>query len=196
VAETDQFVARERELAEMHDILHGDGSRRIAVLHGLGGIGKTQLAITYAKQYRHNYSAVFWLNIKDEDSLNQSFARVAKQVLRKFPTASFLSAIDLKDNPNAITGAVKNWLSLPGNTRWLLVYDNYDNPKIPNNTDPAAVDIRKYLPEDYQGSVIITTRSTQVTVGRRIHIKKLDDVQDSLKILASSSRREISVEGE
>ena len=66
----------------MHRMLRGDGSRRTVVLHGLGGIGKTQLTIAYAKRHRHNYSAIFWLNIKDEDSLRQSFAKVAKQIMR------------------------------------------------------------------------------------------------------------------
>jgi len=61
VSEIDQFVAREDELAEIHGTLRGDGSRHTVVLHGLGGIGKTQLTIAYAKRYRDNYSAVFWL---------------------------------------------------------------------------------------------------------------------------------------
>jgi ATP/maltotriose-dependent transcriptional regulator MalT len=78
VPEIEHFVAREEELAEMHRTLCGDGSRRTVVLYGLGGIGKTQLAIAYAKQYRDKYSAVFWLNIRDEDSLKQSFAKAAK----------------------------------------------------------------------------------------------------------------------
>ena len=65
-------MAREEELAEMHRKLNGDGSRRIIVLHGLGGIGKTQLTVAYAKRHKDSYSAVFWLNIKDEDSLKQS----------------------------------------------------------------------------------------------------------------------------
>jgi hypothetical protein len=38
VSETEQFVAREEELAEIHRTLSGDGSRHIVVLHGLGGI--------------------------------------------------------------------------------------------------------------------------------------------------------------
>jgi hypothetical protein len=75
VPEIDNFVAREEELAEIHRTIRGDGGRRTVVLHGLGGIGKTQLTIAYAKRHRDNYSAVFWLNIKDEDSLKQSFAR-------------------------------------------------------------------------------------------------------------------------
>jgi len=45
-----------------------DGSRRIVVLYGLGGIGKIQFTVAYAKRHKDNYSAVFWLNIKDEDS--------------------------------------------------------------------------------------------------------------------------------
>jgi hypothetical protein len=41
----------------------------------IGGIGKTQLTVAYAKRHKDNYSAIFWLNIKDEeDSLKQSFA--------------------------------------------------------------------------------------------------------------------------
>ena len=188
-------MARERELADIHTTLSCDGSRRIAVLHGLGGMGKTQLSIAYAKRHRHSYSAIFWLNIKDEDCLKQSFAKIARQILREHPSASQLSGIDLKDNFDEMVDAVKRWLSLPNNTRWLLVYDNYDNSKIPGNIDPTAVDIRQYLPESYQGSIIITTRSSQVRIGHRIQVKKLEDMNDSLKILANASRREVSVYG-
>jgi AAA ATPase-like protein len=141
-------VAREEELAEMDRTLRGYSSRRIVVLHGLGGIGKTQLTVAYAKRHRDNYSAVFWLNIKDEDSLKQSFAKVAKQILREHKqilrehsSASQLSSVDIKENIDEAIDAVKVWLSQPNNTRWLMIYDNYDNPKLTGNTDPAAVDI-------------------------------------------------------
>ena len=80
-------MAREDELRDIHEVLRGDGSRRTVVLHGLGGIGKTQLAVAYAKRHKDNYSAIFWLNIKDEDSLKQSFAKVARQILQEHPSA-------------------------------------------------------------------------------------------------------------
>ena len=196
ISEVGQFVAREEELAEIHRTLRDDGSRRITVLQGLGGIGKTQLAIEYAKRYKHNYSAVFWLNIEDEDSLKQSFAKAAKQILREHPSASGLRSVDnIKENLNDLIDAVKEWLSLPNNTRWLMIYDNYDNPKLAGNTDPAAVDIRKFLPESYQGSVIITTRSSQVKIGHPIRIRKLRDVHDSVRIQSNASRREGLVDG-
>jgi NB-ARC domain-containing protein len=191
VSEIEDFVAREEELAEIHRTLRGDScNRRIVVLHGLGGIGKTQLAVAYAKRHKDNFSAIFWLNIKDEDSLKQSFAKVARQILREHPSASRLSSVDIKENIDEVIDAVKAWLSLPSNTRWLMIYDNYDNPKLVGNTDPAAVDICKYLPESYQGSIIITTRSSEVKIGHRIRIRKLEDVRDSVKILSNASRRE------
>ncbi|KAK8074024.1 hypothetical protein PG994_004923 [Apiospora phragmitis] len=75
VPETQHFVGREGKLAEMRTNLNSDGSRRAVVLYGLGGIGRTQLAVTYAKRYRDEYSATFWFNIKDEASIKQSFVK-------------------------------------------------------------------------------------------------------------------------
>ena len=182
-------MAREHELREIHKSLSGDGSRRTVVLHGLGGIGKTQLAVTYAKLHKDNYSAIFWLNIKDEDSLKQSFAQVATQILREHPLAGRLSSVDMKGDLDEVIDAIKGWLSLLYNTRWLMIYDNYNNPKSGKNTDLAAVDIRQFLPESYQGSVIITTRSSEVKMGYRIQVTKLENIQDSLKILSNTANR-------
>ena len=187
-------MAREDELREIHKALSSDGSRHTVVLHGLGGIGKTQLAIAYAKRHKDNYSAIFWLNIKDEDLLKQSFVRVARQILREYPLARGLSNIDMK-NLDDVIDAVKAWLSLPYNTRWLMIYDNYDNPRPASNTDPAAVDITKFLPEVYQGSVLVTTRSSEVEIGHLRHVTKLGDVRDSLKILSNASLREGVLDG-
>ena len=122
----------------MHTKLSSDGSRQTVVLYGLGGIGKTQLAIAYAKRHKDNYSAIFWLNIKDEDSLKQSFARVVRQILREHPSARWLSSVDIK-NLDEVIDALKAWQSLPYNTRWLMIYDNYDNPRLASNKDPAEI---------------------------------------------------------
>ena len=183
-------MAREEELEGMYRELNGDGSRRTVVLHGLGGIGKTQLAIAYAKRYKDSYSAIFWLNIKDEDSLRQSFAKIAKQILRAHPSVSRLSSVDIKGDLDEVIDAIKAWLSLPNNTQWLMIYDNYDNPKLPGSTDPAGVNIRDFLPESYQGSIIITTRSSQIQIGYSIQVRKFENISDSLKILLHTSRRE------
>lgn len=189
VPEIQNFTARESKLIEIHRVLSGsDGTRRSVVLHSLSSIGKTQLAITYTKRYRDEHSAVFWLNIKDEASIQQSFIKMVKQIMHQHADTSCLRGLDLQDIAKVID-AVKSWLSLPGNTRWLLIYDNYDDPKLGNGPDDAGVDIDLFLPEAYQGSVIITTRSSQVNIGHSIRIKKLESIKDSLQILATTSGR-------
>src|SRR5258707_2080462 len=121
----------------MQRTLKGGAPRRTVVLHGLGGIGKTQLTVAYAKQYKDNYSAIFWLNGKDEDSLKQSFARVARRILREHPSASRLNRVNEESKLNEIVAAVQYWLDHSKNTRRLMVYDNYDNPKMQGNPDPT-----------------------------------------------------------
>ncbi|CAJ2505559.1 Uu.00g129530.m01.CDS01 [Anthostomella pinea] len=188
VPEIEDFVARKQELAQIREQLRSNGSRRTVVVNGFGGVGKTQLAIAYAKLYKDSYSAVFWMNIKDEDSLKQSFVRAARQILRDHPSAPRVSSIDTKDLDEVIA-SVKAWLSLPNNTRWLLIYDNYDNPKLPSNSDHAAVDVHEFLPEAHQGFIIITTRSTKVKIGHDIRVRKMEDVLDSIEILSNASNR-------
>ena len=192
----DQFVGRQDELQNISTALVGDGSRHTAILHGLGGIGKTQLAVAYATQHKDNYSAILWLNIQDEASIKQSFAVAAKRILRHQPLAKYLSTVDLTGTLDDIVDAVLAWLSEPQNTRWLAIYDNYDNPRVPSNHDLNAVDIRRFLPDSYQGSVIITTRSSEVRQGRRVLVRKLESKQESVDILSNASRRVLSPSSE
>lgn len=188
--EATQFVARENELSRMHELLHGHSHRSCVVLHGLGGMGKTQLAITYARRHKEKYTAVFWLNANNEDSIKRSFRDVAQQVIRYHPSANVQSnAVQGKDLDQVVS-AVKAWLDFPRNARWLLIYDNFDNPKTPSNPDKSAVDIGQFLPRSDSGSITITTRSSQVRQGERIQVQKLPDVRDGLEILSSTSGRE------
>ncbi|KAK1047673.1 hypothetical protein LTR74_017696 [Friedmanniomyces endolithicus] len=137
----EKFVGRKDELDNIHAAFVGDGKRRTVILDGLGGIGKTQLAVAYAKRYKDKYTAVFWLNVRDEASVKQSFAIVAKRILRYHPSASHVSAVDLSGNLDDILNAVLAWLGESDNTRWLAIYDNYDNPRVRSDHRPDAVDI-------------------------------------------------------
>jgi hypothetical protein len=176
----------------MYELLHGHGctGRAAVVLHGLGGIGKTQLAIEYIRKYQERHTAIFWLNANDEDSLRLSFRDIAQQILMRHPSTGVLGNVDLEGDVGEVVQAVKAWLNLRDNTGWLMVYDNYDNPRTANHSDRSTVDVRRYLPESDQGSVIITTRSANVTQGRRLHVQKLTGLEDGLKILSNMSGRE------
>jgi ATP/maltotriose-dependent transcriptional regulator MalT len=189
VSETNHFVARQEELDKMHKMLN-EGNRQAVTLHGLGGIGKTQLAIAYAKAHRDDYSAIFWLNIKDEVSVKQSYSWIATRILQEHPSASQLREITDESQLHDVVAAVKLWLEHAKNMRWLMVFDNYDNPKVPGNAMPNAIDIQQFLPKVYHGSIIVTTRSSKVNIGQRMQVGKLEDVRDSLQILSDASRRE------
>jgi len=213
VLEVEHFVARREELAKIHEVLHDGSERRTAVIHGLGGMGKTQLAAAYAKLHRSEYSAVFWVNARDELSLKQSFARVAERILREHPSVMYVkNAVESCDLDEAV-GAVKRWLGQPKNDGWLMIYDNYDNPKTredektkqqegadegnENDLDTistSAYDIKPFLPDAHHGAILITTRSFRVA-GKRIALGKLRNLRDSLTILSHTSGREGLLEG-
>jgi len=127
------------------------------------------------------------LNSKDKASIQQSFAKVAMHIQRHHPSATSLSSTDMEKDLDKIVDAVKAWLSLADNTRWLMIYDNYDNPKLRNNTNVTALNIHDFLPESDQGSIIITTRVSQVRIGHPIQVKKMD-LRRSLEILSSTSK--------
>jgi len=204
VTEAEHFVAREEELAQIHDVLGQGRDRRTAVVHGLGGMGKTQLAVAYAKRRRDDYSAVFWLNARDEDSLQQGFARAAGRIFREYPSLAYIqNAIESGDLGQTVQ-AVKQWLNNPKNNRWLIIYDNYDDPMLTGDgradgqqqTDrdsgpvAAGYDIRPFLPDSYHGAILITTRSSRVELGHRIPLQKLNELEDSLDILSHTSNRQ------
>lgn len=189
VAEIEQFVGRKKELTRIKKAFQGLGSqRKVVILCGLGGIGKTQLAVASMKEHRDIYPAIFWLNGQNEDTLKQSFARMAKRLYNEHPSSSLLKTIAEEKDANRIVTLIKEWLSIRGNSQWILVFDNVDNPKLTGIEDSQAYDIRLYFPEALQGSILITTRSA-LEIGEVIPVKKLLDTQECIDILASTSRR-------
>lgn len=194
--EIPEFVGRKKEFSDIEEAFDSDKSQHhVVVLHGLGGIGKTQLAVEFVKKNRKNFSAVFWLNGKDEDTLKKSFVDVAKRLHDEFPSSVPLSrAADEKDADEVIK-IINQWLSIKENNRWIVIFDNVDNPKLPGTKDPEAYEIRSYFPNTHHGSILITTRSSGLKIGRVVPVRKILDVQESIKILSSTSGREITDEG-
>jgi hypothetical protein len=190
VSRVDHFVGRSEELDAIHRELEHDGSRKTAVVHGLGGMGKTQLALAYAQRHKDEYSAVFWVNSKDVDTLKQGYAAAARRIYRDYPSLVHLKAVAEGSDLDEAADAVRRWLSSAGNDRWLVIYDNHDTPKLPGHDEPGTFDMRPFLPEADQGAVLITTRSSQVQLGRPVAVKKLRDIEHSLEILSQTSRRE------
>lgn len=78
---------------------------------------------------------------KDEDSLRQSFVRNAERLPEGAISSELLDTQQDALSLKRLIQAVKRWLALPRNDKWLLIFDNVDNPKIPQNWDKSAYDI-------------------------------------------------------
>jgi hypothetical protein len=189
VSRVEHFVGRDENIVKICEALQYDGSRKTAVMHGLGGIGKTQLALAYAHRHREEYSAVFWVNSKDVDTLKQGYAAAAKRIYRDHPSLIHLKAAAESSDLEKAKDAVKIWLSHSQNDRWLVIYDNFDTPKLPGHNDPGTFDIRPFFPEADHGAILITTRSSQLELGSPVAVKKLQNIEHSLEILSHASKR-------
>ncbi len=170
------FIGREAELKQMRVTLLPNShslTRKVLILGGMGGIGKTQLAITYAKQHHTSYSSIFWLNATSESALTTSLRRLAPQILHS-------ETVDQLDDHQLWT-QISLWLSKLENARWLLIFDNYD--------DPDQYQIKQYYPHVAHGSIVITTRQPDQLNGQQIKVQSMTNDEDSLNILATRSGR-------
>ncbi|KAF2190540.1 hypothetical protein K469DRAFT_697793 [Zopfia rhizophila CBS 207.26] len=130
------------------------------------------------------------VNSKDVDTLKQGFVAAARRIFRDHPSLVHLKTVTEGGNVDEATDAVKGWLSNSQNNRWLIIYDNYDTLKLPGCNDARAFDIRPFFPEAHQGAIIVTTRSSQLRLGRLIAVKKLQDIEHGLEILSHASGRD------
>ncbi|KAF5521006.1 putative mitochondrial chaperone BCS1-B [Colletotrichum aenigma] len=203
------FVARHEELGRLYNELKSTSERRTVILHGLGGIGKTQTTIAFAKKHRDDYSAVFWLDARDTTALKLSYQSLAQRIATETSSVTYIKNALSNRDLNETVSAVKRWLDEPKNNRWLMIYDNYDDVKLHTRRSPSengtglqvgnknnagetgskAYDIRPFFPNTEHGAILITTRSSSVKLGQRVQLGKLADLEDSLAILASTSGR-------
>jgi NB-ARC domain len=116
----ENFLGRQKELERLWYHLQSQNShfRKVAILHGLGGIGKTQLAIRFARDHKDDFTAILWLGGKSRDTLLQSLS----SILPKLPGQSQTPAAINEDEIEQNARQVLQWLAIPGNSRWLLIF--------------------------------------------------------------------------
>jgi hypothetical protein len=172
------FVGRGSELSEMAEYFKNNPHQPCLVLGGMGGIGKTQLAFTYAMSYSDSYGSVFWLNAANEAILNSSFREIASNIFK-------LQNLEKVSNSNEMIQRVHHWLSDTKNTSWLMIFDNYDDDF------DGQFDLNDYYPLASHGTVIVTTRRPDLVTrsNHTLEIKPLQRIEDSLAILENRSKR-------
>jgi hypothetical protein len=134
------FTGREQLLERLHSMLRA-GASQMAILphalHGMGGVGKTQLAIEYCWRYAAEYDLVWWVRAESPTSMRSGLADLAEAM--DLPGADInkkvLNVIDVLQQRDRFF-------------RWLLIFDNANTPE----------EVRPYLPPF--GDVLVTSRNS------------------------------------
>ena len=146
--------------------------RKSCLLYGIGGVGKSQLAAEFARKHQENFSAIFWIASSTKEKLKRSIAALALKIPQHQISERARSVSKITDKDlDAIIDEVLKWFSQPFNNKWLLIFDNVDREYSAQSKDPEAFNIKEYLPEADQGSILITSRLTSMWRLERSRIK-------------------------
>ncbi|TAQ87275.1 hypothetical protein B7494_g4384 [Chlorociboria aeruginascens] len=182
VPKVSSFVERPVEMAELERALLPERQcyqQKRLVLHGLGGIGKTQLAVKFASQHHRKFSAVIWLDGRSRNSLKQSIASCASRIAEgQISEPSRMYTAGSNSDINAVVQEVMDWLAREDNDQWLLIFDNVDRDYGRHNPDPDAYDVTEYFSGAEHGSVLITTRLAKLEqLGEPLQLGKVSQDQ-------------------
>ncbi|WP_432147664.1 FxSxx-COOH system tetratricopeptide repeat protein [Streptomyces sp. bgisy029] len=136
------FTGRSLVLERMRDQLGGGMAVVLPqpqTLYGLGGVGKTQVALEYVHRFMADYDLVWWISSEQGDDVVASLAELAVR----------LGAQGGEDMAAASQEAVDLLRRGVPSERWLLVFDNADDPET----------LRRYFPQGGSGHILVTSRN-------------------------------------
>lgn len=132
--------------AEKLDLIYqnfqsGDVVSLIQSINGLGGVGKTSIALEYSYRHCHEYETIWWINAESRQTTFSS--------LRDFARVKGIITDDADEKDTL--EAMKYWFA--NNDRWIFIYDNADSRDF-------NLWLENFLPRTRNGHVLITTRSS------------------------------------
>lgn len=173
------FTGRERFLTVLHERLvneHGEVPLSCYALYGLGGIGKTQIALEYAYRHVLEYSAVFWIASETDESILASMVCIAEVL--QLPERA-------ESDQQQIIAAVQHWLAT--HRMWLLVWDNLEDLTL----------LQRFLPPVRQGTVLITTQNSVMgTVAQGLEVLPMEKEEGITLLLRRAKVVEAERSGE
>lgn len=158
------FVGRELILQYPTESVHPrkkDGKCQRTAIVGLGGVGKTQVALQVAFRIQELYRncSIFWVPAMDATSFENAYHQVARKL-----------NIAMDYNDTDVKYLVETVLSQEESGDWLLIVDNADDQELffgkpgETNESPPASYLDQYLPFSPTGSILFTTRNHEAAV--------------------------------
>ncbi|KAK0761789.1 hypothetical protein N5P37_004588 [Trichoderma harzianum] len=146
------FVSR-RDILDQISARCLDPAGRVALV-GLGGVGKSQLAIEFAYRFAEEHSDVrlFWIHAATQARVEEGFKLIADAI--RLP--------ERKQHKADIPLLVRKWLSIEHNGRWVIILDSADESEVlysANENGHGKRSLAAYIPKSRNGSVLVTTRN-------------------------------------
>ncbi|KAH8660527.1 hypothetical protein BX600DRAFT_438741 [Xylariales sp. PMI_506] len=153
------FTGRSDILENLHCHLEDPERHPYVALYGLGGSGKSAVAVEFAYRARDldPNCVVFWVSAATTDRFKESYREIAK--LLEIPGSD--------DIENEMLDQVRRKLSGEGQSKWLMIVDNVDDKSIlyqPNPSLPGGHRLRYFLPTSRHGMILVTTRRRDVAI--------------------------------
>jgi len=150
------FTDQKNLVERLHERLSAEevGASRQAI-SGLGGIGKTQLALEYAYRYQHKYTAVLWVGAGTQPQLIKDFAHIA--TLLQVPESQ-------KTEPRQRYLVNEALGRLQAESGWLLILDNVEEDYDEKNADSVeeSLKIDRIFAMLKKGHILLTTRAQSI----------------------------------
>jgi transcriptional regulator with XRE-family HTH domain/tetratricopeptide (TPR) repeat protein len=164
------FTGREELLLRLHEVFTQKKQAVLTqscALSGLGGMGKTQVAIEYAYRYSLKHSAVLWINASTAEAMMSSLMAITHTLQ--------LATGHRQDHAKTIA-AIVHWLNQHHN--WLLIVDNVEDIEL----------TKHFLPTAHNGAYLFTTRlSTLGTLASCVELGPLS-LEESVHFLLRRAR--------
>ncbi len=165
----DGFVGREDILRKIDEALSDGSGPHYAVLQGIGGQGKTQVALEYCHRKKDNpYSAIFWVDATTQERAKESLQSIFERIKTQ---PDYLP--DINARVAFVLRIISSWTF-----KWLMVLDNYDNP----DTFP---NIQDFIPRSEPGTILVTSRhpgSNSLVMNKSNHFFELSGLEKSTAV--------------